>query len=124
MEKAKIIGTAPLLVVNDIVKTAEYYRDVLGFTIDGYWLDPPVYAIVRRNGFQVHFGTSDGDATQTNHSIRKGTPDFVIWVPEIDAFSDEVKENGAEIIQEITQRPYGRELIVRDLDGHSILVVD
>ena len=36
---------APSFVVDDVVSTAEYYRDVLGFQILGYFADPPVFAI-------------------------------------------------------------------------------
>jgi hypothetical protein len=42
----------PQFVVPDVVRTAEYYRDVLGFTILGYFLDPPVYAMVRRGAWR------------------------------------------------------------------------
>jgi catechol 2,3-dioxygenase-like lactoylglutathione lyase family enzyme len=43
MKKAKLLAIAPQLVVRDVVKTSEYYRDVLGFRIINYFLDPPVY---------------------------------------------------------------------------------
>ncbi|MEZ5345171.1 MAG: hypothetical protein R2681_06385 [Pyrinomonadaceae bacterium] len=124
MEKAKFIGIAPQIVVDDVVKTAEYYRDVLGFSGINYFGDPPVYAMVSRDGFEVHFGKSDGGSVNTNESIRKGTPDFVIWVPEIDEYFDELKQNDADIIQEIARRSYGREFIVRDCDGHRMMIVD
>ncbi len=32
----------PQFTVPDVVRTAEYYRDVWGFKISGYWMDPPV----------------------------------------------------------------------------------
>jgi catechol 2,3-dioxygenase-like lactoylglutathione lyase family enzyme len=35
--------------VPDVVATAEFYRDKLGFELLGYFLDPPVYAMVRRD---------------------------------------------------------------------------
>jgi predicted enzyme related to lactoylglutathione lyase len=124
MECAKIIGIAPQLVVKDVVATAEYYRDVLGFSILSYFNDPPVYAMVERDNFAIHFGKSDGDAVQTNETIRKATADFVIWVPEIELFFDKVKSNGADIVQEVIQRSYGREFIIRDCDRHQIMVVD
>jgi hypothetical protein len=41
--------------VPDVVTAAEYYRDVLGFRILGYFLDPPVYAIVARDSVEIHF---------------------------------------------------------------------
>ncbi len=124
MEKAKLIGIAPQLVVSDVVKTAEFYRDVLGFTILSYFSEPPVYAMVGRDGFEVHFGRSDGGAVQTNAAARKHSPDFVIWVPEIEKFYEEVSSRNADIAQGIVQRSYGREFIIRDCDGHQIMVVD
>jgi len=54
--RPRLIGIGPQLVVTDVIKTAEYYRDVLAFTIIDYFLDPPVYAMVQRDGMQVHFG--------------------------------------------------------------------
>jgi len=123
--RAKLIGIAPQLVVRDVVKTAEYYRDVLGFRIIGYVLDPPVYAMVERDGFQVHFGKSDGPAVQTNEMLRKGTTDLIIWVPEIDAFYEELESRNADIAEGIVRRTYGsREFVIRDCDGHKILVGD
>ena len=43
---AKCKAICPHFVVPDVVASAEHYRDVLGFKIMGYWLDPPVFAIV------------------------------------------------------------------------------
>lgn len=96
---AKLIGIAPQLAVSDVVKTAEYYRDVLGFTIIGYALDPPVYAMVQRDGFQLHFSKT-GAEMRTNEQQNPILTDFIIWVPEIDAFYSEVKAKGADILQE------------------------
>ncbi|MCB0544190.1 MAG: VOC family protein [Saprospiraceae bacterium] len=125
MEKAKLIGIAPQLVVKDVVKTAEYYRDVLGFRLINYVLDPPVYAMMERDGFQVHFGQADGDIIKANDQFRKIAHDFIIWAPEIDRFFEEVTGKGAEIVEGITTRVYGsREFVIRDCDGHKILVSD
>ena len=124
-EKAKLIGIAPQLVVHDVVKTAEYYRDVLGFNIIGYALDPPVYAMVERDGFQIHFGKSDGDSVHINEHARKGTTELIIWVPEIDLFFEELKNRNAIIVEGIVKRAYGsREFVIQDCDGHKILVGD
>ena len=39
MEKAasRLLGIAPYFLVRDVVKAAEYYRDVLGFTVRRYF---------------------------------------------------------------------------------------
>lgn len=119
----KIIGSAPQLLVPDVTATAEYYRDVLGFSIIGYALTPPVYGMVQRDGFQVHFAKAE--TALPNKEARKATTDFILWVPEIDAFYAELKSKGADITTEIIQRPYGsREFVVRDCNGYTILIGD
>ena len=113
--RPKLIGIAPQLVVTDIVKTAEYYRDTLGFRIIDYFLDPPVYAMVERDGIQIHFAKSDSGSINANEDLRKETTDFIIWVPEIDLFFQELKSRHADIVEAIVKRVYGsREFIIRD----------
>lgn len=124
-EKAKLYGIAPQLVVPDVVKTANYYRDVLGFNIIGFVMDPPVYAMVERDGFQLHFGKADTDSFKTNGDFRKINTDFIIWVPEIDLFYEEVKVKNAEIIEGIVTRIYGsREFVIKDCNGFRITIGD
>jgi catechol 2,3-dioxygenase-like lactoylglutathione lyase family enzyme len=125
MSKAKLIGIAPQLVVNDVKRTAEYYRDILGFTIIGLVSEPPVYAMVVRDGFQVHFAKSDTQTIKTNKDYRSISHDFIIWVPEIDNFYDELKAKDATILEGIVKRIYGsREFVIEDCDGHRILIGD
>ena len=125
MEKAKLIGIAPQLVVRDVKKSAEYYRDTLGFALIGLVLEPPVYAMVERDGFQVHFAKSDTQDIKRNKDYRSISHDFIIWVPEIQSFFDEVVSKNAKILEGITLKPYGsREFVIEDCDGHKILVGD
>lgn len=121
--KPKIIGVAPQLLVRDVVSTCEYYRDVYGFRIIGYALNPPVYGMVQRDGMQIHFAKSDEFVT--NDKLRSSTTDLILWIPEIDAFYEEVKSKDAKIVQEIMLRPYGsREFILEDLNGYRLLIGD
>jgi len=46
MSTPKVIGIAPQIIVPDVVKTAEYYRDILGFTLIGYFMDPAYMLIL------------------------------------------------------------------------------
>ena len=39
--------------------TLAYYKDRLGFDCVGTWDDPPVYAIVVRDGHRIHFRLVD-----------------------------------------------------------------
>ena len=44
---ASIIGSAPILLVRDVVAAANYYRDQVGFTYDELWGEPPSFCILR-----------------------------------------------------------------------------
>jgi catechol 2,3-dioxygenase-like lactoylglutathione lyase family enzyme len=123
--KAELIGIAPQLVVPDVKKTAEFYRDRLGFNIIGLVADPPVYAMVERDNFQVHFSRSDEHEYGINKNFRSISNDLVIWVPEIDIFFEEMTSNGVNIVEGIVKKIYGsREFVMEDCDGHRILVCD
>lgn len=125
MEKAKLIGIAPQLVVQDVQKTVAYYQEKLGFNLIGLVLDPPIYGMVERDGFQVHFAKSDTPVIKTNQDFRSISHDFIIWVPEIDQFFAELSSKQVKILEGIVQRSYGsREFVFEDGDGHKILVGD
>ena len=40
---AKIIGSAPILLVKDVVASANHYREALGFTYERFWGHPPAF---------------------------------------------------------------------------------
>ena len=125
MIKPKLIGIAPQLIVADVRKTAEYYRDFLGFNIIGIIGEKPVYAMIERDGFQIHFAKSDVSIIKTNKDFCSLSHDLIIWVPEIDEFFEELFSKNATIINGIIKCPYGnREFVIEDCDGHRILVCD
>jgi predicted enzyme related to lactoylglutathione lyase len=123
LKQAKILGVAPQLVVHDVVKTAEYYRDVLGFTILGFFHDSPVYSMVSRDGIEIHFGKADGDVLNLVQHVRKDGVDVIMWVDDIDALLDELKSKQANVGEGIIQRSYGREFIITDCNGYTVAVV-
>lgn len=114
---------APQFVVPDVVKSAEHYRDKFGFEILGYFLDPPVFAIVRRGGAEIHLGKSDNGSVNLNDSVRKGLgTDAYIFISDVLGLHDELKQRGATIVEGPIERPYDRtELTVVDQDGYQIV---
>ncbi len=66
---------SPQFVVPDVVAAAEYYRSVLGFRILGYFLDPPVYAIVReiRSKFILERPTPALPPRPTSGGVREAS---------------------------------------------------
>jgi catechol 2,3-dioxygenase-like lactoylglutathione lyase family enzyme len=109
-------SAVPQFTVPDVVRTAEYYRDVLGFEIDSYFADPPVFAIVRRGAVQVFFSLARGSEVHTGRA--PGAYDAYFYVTEVDALADELRGRGAEIIEGPVTRMYPqRELVVRECNG-------
>ena len=122
---AKLRTIAPQFVVPDVVKTAEYYRDRLGFTIRGYWKDPPVYSIVARDGVEIHFGKGDTDVPQGNVMRREGGLDAYIFVSGVDALFEDFRQRQADIIQEPIDTEIGqREMVIRDCNGFVVAFGD
>ena len=121
----RFVGAVPQFTVPDLVRTAEYYRDVLGFQIAGYWdgervsFDtdpPPVFAIVWRDQVQVFFNRADQPDVRTGRA--EGACDAYLRVTGIDALAEELRTRGAEILDGPEDRTYGqREFVVRDCNG-------
>ena len=119
------IAAVPQFAVTDLVRTTEYYRDVLGFQIAGYWdgervsLVPdsaPVFAIVSRDQVQVFFNLADSSGVHT--SWTEDAPAIYLRVMGIDALADELRARGADVLDGPEDRTYGqRELVVKDCNG-------
>ena len=119
----RLKSIAPQFVVPDVVKTAEFYRDELGFTILGYFADPPVFAMVARDGVEIHFGKADGDHVQVNESVRRGLgTDAYIWVTDINALFQELSARNVEILEGPVKRIYEcTEVVIRDCNGFQLV---
>lgn len=116
---------ATQFVVDDVVKIAEYYRDVLGFELLGYFLEPPVYAMVARGGVEMHFGKADGEPQTSSVELRRVGFDAYIWVDDIHGLYDELEASGADIVEGPVKRVYeSTEVVVKDLNGFTIVFGD
>jgi hypothetical protein len=120
----KLTAICPQFIVSDVVATAEYYRDVFGFKILGYFLDPPVFAMVSRDSAEIHFGKIDANVEPAPNSARRkglGT-DAYIWTNDLHALHAELKNRGAKITEGPIQRVYNcLELVVEDLNGFRLV---
>lgn len=124
----KFASAIPVFSVRDTVATAEYYRDVLGFQIAGFWTgdtataDPstaqPTFAIVRRGDVYVYLSLDTSAAARTSKDDRL---DVYFNVTGVDALAAELRERGADILDGPTDRAYSqRELVVRDCNGYVL----
>ena len=87
----RITCLAPMLNVNSVSETVSYYRDSLGFTVSLIAESPSLatYAIVQRDGFEVHFVEDTG---QNGADVLSG---INARVDDVDALYLEFKERGA-----------------------------
>ncbi|MEQ9401965.1 MAG: glyoxalase superfamily protein [Cyclobacteriaceae bacterium] len=110
--------SSPIFPVDDPLKTAEYYRDVLGFDINFKWEDPPTYIVINRDdAVGIHLVKNEGDFTPpVNHAS------LFIFVHDVDAVYQEYQQSGAEITRTIDNRDYGmRDFDVRDPNGFILV---
>ena len=122
MSAGKIIGSAPVLLVRDVVAAAEYYRDKLGFTFERFWGDPPGFCMPHRDRHIVMLSQVDDEAHIVPHyKVVQSLWNIYFWVDDVEAIYAELKERGATIDYEICLQPYGcKEFGVQDLDGYDI----
>jgi len=113
---------SPQFVVPDVVAAAEYYRDMLGFRILGYFLDPPVFAMVARDTAEIHFGKADDGAPPSPNVARRSMGlDAYIWVNDLDPLYAELKARGAKILEAPALRVYKcYEMVVEDNYGFRL----
>lgn len=118
---------SPVLGVRNVRRAAEYYRDVLGFSLDpeeGVFQpsqDEPggVYAIVKRPGVWIHFQIRRGVLPEAERQAHER--DVYLYVHGLDALHADLLRRGAAILKGPHLAPYGiREIEVEDLDGHRL----
>lgn len=123
MDKAttKLFGIAPYFVVADVVKSAEFYRDMLGFDFDQIWGEPPQFVIVHRDEVHIMLKSESGQS-HPNRSINPNAVwDAYIWITDADVLYEEFKSRGVRITREIEDMDYGcRDFDVEDDSGYIL----
>jgi catechol 2,3-dioxygenase-like lactoylglutathione lyase family enzyme len=111
---------APVFFTRDIPRTIAYYRDKLGFDCVGTWQDPPVYAIVARDGRAIHFRCAAPPAANPD-KYEDELLDAYIFVEDADALHAEYAAKGVEFARGLGDMPWKcREFVVKDCDGRLL----
>ncbi len=111
---------APQFFTTDIPRTLAYYADRLGFACRGTWQDPPVYAIVARDGRAIHFRCAE-PPTNNPDKYADELLDAYLRVEDADALYAEYAGKGVEFTREIGDTPWqSREFVVKDCDGRLL----
>lgn len=146
--KTTLTGSAPMFLVDDVAKTAEWYRDVLGFEIGDYFredhephehdehgnhiggfeheadsLGEPVFVILARDGMRLMLGKTveRGHGVMSNRDFKEYASDAYFWADDVEPLFAVAKAGGARVLEAPTTRFYGiREFMIKDYDGRVL----
>jgi catechol 2,3-dioxygenase-like lactoylglutathione lyase family enzyme len=122
MKTPRLTSSAAVLLVRDVVASANYYRDALGFTYSRFWGEPPAFVILTRDGMHLMLDQAPaGHTIVPNWKVDPGIWNVYFWVDDVDALFAEYQQRGAKIDYQLSDKPYDvREFGVQDLDGYDI----
>jgi catechol 2,3-dioxygenase-like lactoylglutathione lyase family enzyme len=120
----RMMRSASYFLVDDVFATAEFYRDVLGFTFDEFFGVPPSFVMVQRDVVNIMFRQVRPPRTpvaRPNRTIMDETFDAYVYVSNVDQLAAELRAKKADIVEGPVDRIYDmRELLVRDCNGYVI----
>lgn len=114
--KPSLLHAEPVLAVTDIIKTVNYYHEVLGFPEKWTWGEPANHGGVSWNGAAFLQFSLDPDSTT-------GTRGESVWLrtKELETLYERHQANKVDILLPLTKRPWGfAEYVVRDINGYHI----
>jgi len=113
-----------VLLVDDVRRAIDYYRDRLGFgfEVEGYERLPDHYGYAERDGCHVHFACFEGVGPRPNsEAVPPDMFDVYVWVDDVKGSHEELVGPGADLILPPTDQGYGlREIRVRDPFGYVL----
>jgi predicted enzyme related to lactoylglutathione lyase len=115
---------APYFLVDDVVATANFYRDKLGFRYERFWGDPPAFCMVWRRGVVIMLSQhpKKGLMRPNRLTVPPGDAwDAYVWVDDADALHKEFTDKGVKIVRQLCDQPYGnRDFDVEDCNGYRL----
>ena len=115
---------APYLIVDDVVATANYYRDKLGFEYERFWNDPPSFCMVERNSVVIMLAQLETTGVmRPNRTVdpEGGAWDAYIWIDDANKLYAEFKAKGVPIVRDICDQVYGcRDFDIEDCNGYRL----
>jgi predicted enzyme related to lactoylglutathione lyase len=115
---------APFFIVDDVVETANFYCDKLGFRYERFWGDPPAFCMVKRGGIIImlsQFARRGGVRPNRLADPEGEAWDAYIWVDDADSLYKEFTTNGVKIARGLCDQPYGnRDFDIEDCNGYRL----
>jgi catechol 2,3-dioxygenase-like lactoylglutathione lyase family enzyme len=124
MPECKLVNCAAVLVAPDIRKTADWYREKLGFRVVEHFHSPEPFAAMYRNSVEFILVQAKLGTVEPNR-VRYGAGYDAYLSPEspaaMERFHMELTAKGVRIVQPPVLTAYGsRELVFEDIDSRWI----
>ena len=118
----KVTAAATVLLVNDVARAVEYYRDKLGFEASQWEVNPKHYGFAERGPCQLHFACFEGATPRPNQvEAPPDMFDVYVYVDDVDAVHAELVDRRADLLHGPVEQAYGlREIRVRDPHGYIL----
>ena len=121
MPKATLNSSAPILLVSDVMTSANYYRDKVGFSYNGIWEDPPGFCILKRDDLHIMLSRTEVKNIIPHHKVVPRMWNIYFWVNDVKAMCEEMKQRESIIEYDLCEKEYGcLEFGIQDLDGYDI----
>ena len=121
--RVQMYRSEPVLMVHDVLKTVNFYKEKLGFNIDFVFGEPADHA-----GISYAEWTGQGVIIQLTRvpEERELTPSSYLHIiidENIDKLYESYGKAGVELISELQNKPWGmREFAIRDLNGYALVL--
>lgn len=102
----------------NIVRTARFYEEKLGFTRIDYLEVQEKHICLYRDGVEIILTQSNGQSVIPNHELYGYGGDAYMITKDQEALQKEFESKGVKIIQDLQQKDYhNREFVIEDIDG-------
>lgn len=121
-ERIKTYGMQVVLGVRDVMESAEFYRDKLGFRIDFVYGNPPNHAAVSRSDWTGDNVTIRLDAVPSNRELNFSGNIYIFTDSGLKRLHRLYRDSGVEIVSRPQTQPWGMlEFAIRDCNGYVIM---
>ena len=111
----RFLCCSPILSVNNLLRSRDFYVKKLGFKVSFEWGNPPSYIGIERDDVTLHLS----DAKQSKHDSGKSNINIV--TNEVDRYFSRCQQHGVDIVIEPADREYGmRDFGIKDIDGNIL----
>jgi predicted enzyme related to lactoylglutathione lyase len=107
---------SPQLVVVDIDRSLKFYTQKLDFDVDFRYQD--FYAGIIKDGFSIHLKSGTPSTEERNNKRQNEDLDIVFSVDGVEILYEQFLKKSVDIVQPLSERPYGKEFYIADPDGY------